>query len=168
MSLPLSLLDLTPVSTDVSSAQAIRNAVTLAQKAEELDFRRVWYAEHHSLPGIASTAPDLMIGHVAAHTERIRLGAGGVMLPNHAALRIAEAYRLLETMHPGRIDLGLGRAPGTDQRAALALRGRENLMRNDFPTQLAELLAWGRAHPGKLSYASGNSTGSGSRISGSH
>ena len=142
--LPLSILDLTPVSTDTSSTQAIQNSVRLAQRAEALGYHRIWFAEHHSLPGIASCAPELMIGHVASRTERIRVGAGGVMLPNHAAINVAETYRLLHAMHPGRIDLGLGRAPGTDQRTALAIRGRANLMRNDFPDQLAELEAWAR------------------------
>lgn len=141
--IPLSILDLTPVGAGSSSAQALANSIALARMADARGFARVWYAEHHSMPGIASTAPDLMIAHVAPHTTRIRLGAGGVMLPNHAPLRIAEAYRLLEAMHPGRIDLGLGRAPGTDQRTALALRGsREGLVRDDFPEQLDELVAW--------------------------
>jgi len=145
MPLPLSILDLAPLGDGQTSAEAIANSVDLARHAERLGYARVWYAEHHSLPGIATTAPDLMIAHVAAHTERIRLGAGGVMLPNHAPLRIAEAYRLLEAMHPGRIDLGLGRAPGTDGRTALALRGDPaKVMRNDFPEQLEELVAWGQ------------------------
>jgi luciferase family oxidoreductase group 1 len=148
MPLPLSILDLAPLPDGESSTAAIAHSVELAQLAETLDYRRVWYAEHHSLPGIASTAPDLMIAHVASHTRGIRLGAGGVMLPNHAPLRIAEAYRLLAAMHPGRIDLGLGRAPGTDQRTALALRGdRALLMRDDFAQQLDELVAWGGDAP---------------------
>jgi len=144
MTLPLSILDLTPIGPTGSSTQTIRDSVALARRAEALGYRRVWYAEHHSMPGIASTAPDLMIAHVANHTSTIRLGAGGVMLPNHASLRIAEAYRLLAAMHPGRIDLGLGRAPGTDQLTALALRGPQNLRRDDFPEQLDELEAWGQ------------------------
>ncbi|MCB9735329.1 MAG: LLM class flavin-dependent oxidoreductase [Deltaproteobacteria bacterium] len=144
MSLPLSILDLAPLAAGQKSGDAVAKSVELAQHAETLGFERVWYAEHHSLPGIASTAPDLMIAHVGAHTKRIRLGAGGVMLPNHAPLRVAEVYRLLEAMHPGRVDLGLGRAPGTDQRTALALRGSHALlMRDDFPQQLDELVAWG-------------------------
>ncbi|MEZ4266560.1 MAG: LLM class flavin-dependent oxidoreductase [Myxococcota bacterium] len=143
MSLPLSILDLAPMADGQSSTAAIAHSVELAQLAETLNYQRVWYAEHHSLPGIASTAPDLMIAHIASRTRHIRLGAGGVMLPNHAPLRIAEAYRLLAAMHPGRIDLGLGRAPGTDQRTALALRGdRALLTRDDFPQQLDELVAW--------------------------
>lgn len=146
--IPLSILDLTPVRAGGTSSEALANSIALAQMAERRGFARVWYAEHHSMPGIASTAPDLLIAHVAAHTSRIRLGAGGVMLPNHAPLRIAEAYRLLEAMHPGRIDLGLGRAPGTDQRTALALRGsREALVRDDFPEQLDELVAWAEGLP---------------------
>ena len=142
--LPLSILDLTPISTKTSSSQAIANSVRLAQRAEALGYRRIWFAEHHSLPGIASCAPELMIGHVASRTSTIRVGAGGIMLPNHATIRVAETFRLLHAMHPGRIDLGLGRAAGTDQRTALALRGRERVMRDDFPDQLAELEAWGR------------------------
>ena len=150
MPLPLSILDLVPLADGQRSADAVADSVALARHAEALGYARVWYAEHHSLPGIASTAPELMIAHVAAHTERIRLGAGGVMLPNHATLRIAEAWRLLEAMHPGRVDLGLGRAPGTDGRTAVALRGDpQKVMRNDFPEQLAELVAWDRgAVPG--------------------
>lgn len=144
MSLPLSILDLAPQALGQRSGDAIAKSVELAQHAEALGYERVWYAEHHSLPGVASTAPDLMIAHIGAHTRRIRLGAGGVMLPNHAPLRIAEAYRLLEAMYPGRVDLGLGRAPGTDQRTALALRGDHALLvRDDFPAQLEELVAWG-------------------------
>ncbi|MCB9780783.1 MAG: LLM class flavin-dependent oxidoreductase [Alphaproteobacteria bacterium] len=144
MPLPLSLLDLTPVSRLTDASDAVRTSVALAQAAESAGYHRIWYAEHHSLPGIASTAPDLMIAHVAAHTSRIRLGAGGVMLPNHAALQIAERYRLLAAMHPGRIDLGLGRAAGTDPMTAVALRGAERVHRDDFPEQLSELEAWGR------------------------
>jgi luciferase family oxidoreductase group 1 len=148
MPLPLSILDLAPLAQGQTSQSAIAHSVELAQLAETLRYHRVWYAEHHSLPGIASTAPDLMIAHIAQQTRSIRLGAGGVMLPNHAPLRIAEAYRLLEAMHPGRIDLGLGRAAGTDQRTALALRGsRELTVRDDFAEQLDELVAWGRGEP---------------------
>lgn len=139
---PLSILDLTPFVPGADSTTSLQASVALAQHAEALGYERIWYAEHHGLPGIVSTSPELMIAHVGARTRRIRLGAGGVMLPNHAPLRIAEAYRLLEAMHPGRIDLGLGRAPGTDQRTALALRGgRSN---DDFPALLAELERWGR------------------------
>jgi len=146
--LPLSVLDLVPVPAGQSSSQAIANSVALAQHAERLGFLRVWYAEHHSMAGIGSTSPDLMIAHVGNHTHTIRLGAGGVMLPNHAPLRIAEVYRQLEAMHPGRVDLGLGRAPGTDQRTALALRGsREALVRDDFDQQLDELCAWAEGLP---------------------
>ncbi|TNF29139.1 MAG: LLM class flavin-dependent oxidoreductase [Deltaproteobacteria bacterium] len=145
MPLPLSILDLAPLGDGQTSAEALAHSVALARHAEGLGYTRVWYAEHHSLPGVASTAPDLMIAYVGARTERIRLGAGGVMLPNHAPLRIAEVYRLLEAMYPGRVDLGLGRAPGTDGRTAMALRGDPKLvMRNDFPEQLDELYAWDR------------------------
>ncbi len=138
---PLSILDLTPLVPGSTSTESLAASVALAQHAEALGYTRVWYAEHHGLPGIVSTAPDLMIAHVAAHTRHIRLGSGGVMLPNHAPLRIAEAYRMLEALHPGRIDLGIGRAPGTNAATAQALRrGRTH---DDFPQQLAELEAWG-------------------------
>lgn len=154
MALPLSILDLVPQASGQQSGAAIAQSVELAQLAESLGYARVWYAEHHSLPGIASTSPELMIAHVAAKTERIRLGAGGVMLPNHAPLRVAESYRLLAAMYPGRIDLGLGRAPGTDGQTALALRGSHALVRrDDFPTQLTELEGWASpqgAMPGVL------------------
>ncbi|MEZ4320376.1 MAG: LLM class flavin-dependent oxidoreductase [Myxococcota bacterium] len=146
--LPLSILDLVPQASDQTSSTAIAASVALAQHAEALGYHRIWYAEHHSLPGIASTAPDLMIAHVGARTSHIRLGAGGVMLPNHASLRIAEAYRLLASMYPNRIDLGLGRAPGTDGPTALALRGPAQVHRDDFPEQLAELEHWAEAHSG--------------------
>ena len=142
MNQPLSILDLTPYVPGADSTTSLKASVALAQHAEALGYERIWYAEHHGLPGIVSTSPELMIAHVGARTSRIRLGSGGVMLPNHAPLRVAESYRLLEAMHPGRIELGLGRAPGTDQRTAQALRqGRSN---DDFPRQLAELEAWGR------------------------
>jgi luciferase family oxidoreductase group 1 len=110
----LSVLDLSPVSTGSTSAQALRNTVDLAQLADELGYTRYWLAEHHNTRLIASSVPELMIGHVANATKRIRVGSGGVMLPNHSPLHIAEAFRVLEALHPGRIDLGLGRAPGTD------------------------------------------------------
>ncbi len=141
MPVPLSVLDLTPVPTGVTSGQAIANTIDLARAAEAWGYRRHWLAEHHDTPGMACPAPEVMIAHVAAATSRIRVGSGGVMLPNHSPLRIAEAFRVLEAMHPGRIDLGLGRAPGTDGYTAYALR-RGAGDAEDFPTQLAELVAF--------------------------
>jgi luciferase family oxidoreductase group 1 len=122
MTLPLSILDLAPVRPGQTVADSLAASVTLAQLAEQLGYRRVWYAEHHNNSAIASSAPVVLIAHVAAFTHDIRLGAGGVMLPNHAPLTIAEQFGTLEALHPGRIDLGLGRAPGTDQAAMRALR----------------------------------------------
>src|SRR5436189_255826 len=119
---PLSILDLSPVSAGSSGAVALRNSLDLARLADELGFTRYWLAEHHNLPSIASSAPDIMIGQVAAATERIRVGSGGVMLPNHAPLMVAERFKVLEALFPGRIDLGLGRAPGTDPVTSYALR----------------------------------------------
>jgi len=143
MSLPLSFLDLCQIESGSTSAAALRNAVELAQVAERLGYTRYWFAEHHNTVGLASGSPEIMIAHVAAHTRTIRVGAGGVMLPNHAPLRVAEAFRLLEALHPGRIDLGLGRAPGTDTLTAFALRRSEEALRVDqYPQLLAELLAF--------------------------
>jgi luciferase family oxidoreductase group 1 len=140
---PLSLLDLTPIAPGQSAADALASAVELARLAERLGYRRVWYAEHHNTVGLAAGSPEVMIAHIAAHTDHIRVGSGGVMLPNHAPLAVAERYRLLEALHPGRIDLGLGRAPGTDPRTAGALR-RTIQMANgdDQPDLLDELLAF--------------------------
>lgn len=140
---PLSVLDLSPVDAGVSSGQALRNTIAAAQVADRLGFTRYWLAEHHNTTMLASSTPEVMIGYVAEATKHIRVGSGGIMLPNHAALKIAETFRLLEALHPGRIDLGIGRAPGTDGRTALALRGsRGSLGADDFPTQLAELFAF--------------------------
>ena len=141
--LPLSVLDLTPVPSGSTSAEALRNTIDLAQAAEGWGYRRYWLAEHHNTPGLASSAPEVLIGHVAAATTRIRVGAGGIMLPNHSALHVVEAFRVLEALHPGRIDLGIGRAPGTDGITAAALRGSAALVAEDFPAQLGELLAYG-------------------------
>jgi luciferase family oxidoreductase group 1 len=144
MSLALSALDLVPVSQGVSSGQAIRHSLALAEQLDRLGYTRVWYAEHHNMPAIASTTPATLIGLAAQRTRHIRVGSGGVMLPNHAPLQVAETFKMLEALHPGRIDLGIGRAPGTDQLTALALRGsREALLANDFPEQLAALIDFG-------------------------
>jgi luciferase family oxidoreductase group 1 len=140
---PLSLLDLSPIAAESSSREAVQTSVELAILADQLGYHRVWYAEHHNSPGLASAAPEIMIEHVASRTARIHVGAGGVMLPNHAPLKIAETFRLLEALHPGRIDLGLGRAPGTDTVTAFAMRrSAEALTADDYPERLAELLAF--------------------------
>ena len=139
----LSVLDLTRIRAGESSREALATTVAMARLAEELGYERYWFAEHHSARGLASGAPEIMIAHVAAQTSRIRVGSGGVMLPNHAPLKIAEVFHLLEALHPGRIDLGLGRAPGTDQRTAFALRrSAEAMSADDYPERLAELLAY--------------------------
>ncbi|HEX4459654.1 MAG TPA: LLM class flavin-dependent oxidoreductase [Polyangia bacterium] len=144
MSLPLSVLDLVPLGRGYSSADALRSSVELARSVEALGYARLWYAEHHNMPGIATTTPEIMIAHVAHQTSHIRLGAGGVMLPNHSPLKVAESYRLLEALAPGRIDLGIGRAPGTDGLTALALRrSRAALGADDFVEQLDELRGYG-------------------------
>ncbi|WP_455353596.1 LLM class flavin-dependent oxidoreductase [Streptomyces sp. SYSU K217416] len=138
---PLSVLDLVTVGSGRTATQALRTSVDLARLAERRGFHRHWVAEHHSMPGVASSSPAVILAHLAAHTERIRLGSGGVMLPNHAPLVIAEQFGTLEALAPGRVDLGLGRAPGTDGATAAALR-RTNLPNegaDDFPQQLAEL-----------------------------
>ncbi|MBA2451882.1 MAG: LLM class flavin-dependent oxidoreductase [Chloroflexia bacterium] len=142
MALPLSFLDLTQIESGSTSSVALRNATGLAQAAERLGYTRYWFAEHHNSIGLASGSPEIMVAHVANHTGTIRVGTGGVMLPNHAPLKIAEVFRVLEALHPGRIDLGLGRAPGTDTLTAFALRRSEEAMTSDlYPALLAELLA---------------------------
>ena len=146
MSLSLSVLDLSPLSAGSSGAQALRNSVDLARHADRLGFHRYWVSEHHNLPSVVSTSPEVLIGHLAHASRRMRVGSGGIMLPNHAPLRIAEAFRVLEALHPGRIDLGLGRAPGSDGRAAVALR-RGRASGDDFPEMLDELLAFGGQGP---------------------
>jgi luciferase family oxidoreductase group 1 len=139
----LSVLDVSPVSSGSNGAQALRNTLELARLADRLGYERYWLAEHHNLPSIASSAPEIMIGHVASVTERIRVGAGGIMLPNHAPLKVAETFRVLEALHPGSIDLGIGRAPGTDPVTATALRrSPEVLEAEDFPQRFGELLAF--------------------------
>ena len=122
MSIPISVLDLAPVAAGQSAADALAGTTALARRADALGYKRFWVAEHHNIPSVASTAPETLIAHLAALTERIHVGSGGVMLPNHAPLAVAERFGMLEALHPGRIDLGLGRAPGTDQRTAMVLR----------------------------------------------
>ncbi len=143
MDFDLSVLDVSPVSSGSNSTQALRNTLDLARLVDRLGYRRYWLAEHHNMPTIASSTPEVMIGHVANVTERIRVGAGGIMLPNHAPLKVAETFRVLEALHPGRIDLGIGRAPGTDPVTAVALRGpRGGAGAEDFSEQFGELLAF--------------------------
>src|SRR5213082_891446 len=134
----LSVLDLSPIIEGGDAALAFRNTVDLAQHAETWGYHRFWLAEHHNLPGIASAATSVVIGHVAGKTKSIRVGAGGIMLPNHAPLVIAEQFGTLESLYPGRIDLGLGRAPGSDQRTLLALR-RDLTSADSFPDDVVEL-----------------------------
>jgi luciferase family oxidoreductase group 1 len=142
--LPLSALDLVPLVEGGTSVAALQAAAELAQAVDRFGYTRLWYAEHHNMPGIATTIPEILIAHVGSMTTRIRLGAGGVMLPNHSPLQVAESYKLLEAIYPGRIDLGIGRAPGTDALTALALRrSRKALTADDFLEQLGELIAWG-------------------------
>lgn len=139
--LPLSILDLSPVTTANGGAQALRNSLDLARHADRLGYRRYWVAEHHNLANIASSAPDIMIGQIAAVTSHLRVGSGGVMLPNHAPLTVAERFKVLEALFPGRIDLGLGRAPGTDPVTSYALRRRQGIAEDDdFLERLQELL----------------------------
>ena len=138
----LSVLDLAPVPEGSDAGQALRNSRHLAQAAERLGYTRYWLAEHHNMPGIASAATTVAIGYVAEGTSRIRVGAGGIMLPNHAPLQVAETFRLLHALFPGRIDLGLGRAPGTDTPAARALRRTLLGGEERFPQDVAELIAY--------------------------
>ena len=137
-SVPLSILDLAAVGEGETIADGLAGCVALAQRAEQSGYRRVWYAEHHNIAAIASSATAVLIAHVAAHTATIRLGAGGVMLPNHSPLLIAEQFGTLASLHPGRIDLGLGRAPGSDQATTRALR-RDPMAAEHFPNDVVEL-----------------------------
>jgi luciferase family oxidoreductase group 1 len=137
------VLDLSPIASGSSAGQALRNSLDLVVRAEAWGFTRHWVAEHHNMPGIASSAPPVLVGALADATSTIRVGSGGVMLPNHAPLVVAEQFGMLEALHPGRIDLGLGRAPGTDQGTARALRRSATaLSDDDFPRQLGELLGF--------------------------
>lgn len=139
--IPFSVLDLAPVTEGSDTTQAFANTLDLARRAEALGYNRYWLAEHHNMPGIASAATAVLIGHVAGGTSTIRVGAGGIMLPNHAPLQVAEQFGTLASLYPGRIDLGLGRAPGTDHATARALR-RYFDSAEQFPQDVAELLAY--------------------------
>jgi len=141
--IPLSVLDLSVVTTATKPAAALRNSIDLARHVDELGYVRYWLAEHHNLASVASPAPDVMIGQIAAVTRNLRVGSGGVMLPNHAPLMVAERFKMLEALFPGRIDLGLGRAPGTDGATAYALRSRlDRREGDDFLERLHELTLW--------------------------
>ena len=141
-SIPLSVLDTSPINEGSNAGQSFKNSAELAQHVEALGFNRYWLAEHHNMAGIGSSATSVLIGYIAGVTKRIRVGAGGIMLPNHAPLVIAEQFGTLESIYPGRIDLGLGRAPGSDQATAYALRRTLQSTGDDFPEQLAELQAY--------------------------
>src|SRR6187200_2946307 len=143
-SVRISVLDLSPIVQGGTAADSFRNTLDLARHAERLGYKRFWVAEHHNIPGIASAATAVVIGHVAGGTSRIRVGSGGIMLPNHAPLVIAEQFGTLETLYPGRIDLGLGRAPGGDQKTAQALRRKLGSSGDTFPQDLLELMAYFR------------------------
>ena len=138
----LSVLDLAPVATGSTVGAALRNSIDLARQAERLGYHRHWVAEHHNMPGIASSAPAVLIAHLATATSTLRVGSGGVMLPNHQPLVVAEQFGMLEALHPGRIDLGIGRAPGTDQVTAYALRRSLDPSADDLPVLLGELIAF--------------------------
>lgn len=140
MSLKLSVLDLSPISSGMTAAQAIDNTLDLARHTDGLGFYRYWLAEHHNMPGVAGSSPEILIGQVARETSKMRVGSGGVMLPNHAPLKVAESFQTLEALFPGRIDLGIGRAPGSDPRTALALRRSAEAA--ELPAQLSDLFAF--------------------------
>jgi luciferase family oxidoreductase group 1 len=151
MTIPFSVLDLVPIVEGATPADAYRNMVDLAQHVERWGYARFWLAEHHNMVGIGSAATSVLIGHVAGHTKTIRVGSGGVMLPNHSPLVIAEQFGTLESLYPGRIDLGLGRAPGTDMRTAQALRRDLNSSADRFPQDVVELQALlGPVEPGQV------------------
>ena len=148
--IPFSVLDLAPIVQGGTASQSLANTLDLARHAERLGYRRYWLAEHHNMPGIASAATSVVIAHVAAGTSTIRVGAGGIMLPNHSPLVIAEQFGTLAALHPGRIDLGLGRAPGTDMMTARALRRNMEAGVEDFPRDVVELINYFRpAEPGQ-------------------
>lgn len=139
---PLSVLDLAPIPLGASPREAFHNSLSLARQSEKLGYHRYWLAEHHNMTGIASAATSVLIGYLAANTETLRLGSGGVMLPNHSPLVIAEQFGTLESLYPGRIDLGLGRAPGSDQRTMMALRRHMGGHVDNFPADVAEMIGW--------------------------
>ena len=139
---PFSVLDLSPIVEGADAGRSFRNTLDLAQHAERWGYRRFWLAEHHGMPGVGSAATAVLIGHVAGGTSAIRVGAGGIMLPNHAPLVVAEQFGTLESLYPGRIDLGLGRAPGSDQLVARALRRTLQSDPDEFPRDVMELMAW--------------------------
>jgi luciferase family oxidoreductase group 1 len=147
---PLSVLDLAPIVQGGDAGQALRNSADLARHAERLGYKRFWMAEHHSMPGIASAATAVALAHVGDATSTIRIGSGGIMLPNHAPLIIAEQFGTLESLFPGRVDLGLGRAPGTDQAAAYAMRRNLTSDANQFPNDIVELIAYFRGENGRV------------------
>src|ERR1700731_4465690 len=147
---PLSILDLSPIVEGGDAGQSLRNSLDLARHVEALGYRRYWMAEHHNLPGIASAATAVALAHVAAGTSRIRIGAGGIMLPNHAPLMIAEQFGTLAALHPGRVELGLGRAPGSDQLTLRAMRRNLLAGPDQFPQDVVELMGYFQpAEPGQ-------------------
>src|SRR5687767_9727518 len=146
---PLSILDLAPITEGSDAAAALRNSLDLARHAERLGYQRYWVAEHHNMPGIASAATAVVIAHLAAGTRTLRVGAGGIMLPNHAPLIVAEQFGTLESLFPGRIDLGLGRAPGTDYATARALRRTLVSDPDAFPNDILELMSYFQPQPGQ-------------------
>jgi luciferase family oxidoreductase group 1 len=149
--IPLSVLELAPVTAGADTAEALQYTTELARRVEELGYRRIWVAEHHNMPAIASSSPAVLIAHLAAVTSTIRVGSGGVMLPNHAPLVVAEQFGTLASLHPGRIDLGVGRAPGTDQRTALALRRTaDGLSAENFPSEFADVVRMLAGDPSRL------------------
>ena len=148
--LPLSVLDLSPITEGSDAGQSLRNSADLARHVERLGYNRFWMAEHHSMPGIASAATAVALAFVGAQTSTIRIGAGGVMLPNHAPLIIAEQFGTLEALYPGRVDLGLGRAPGTDQAAAYAMRRNLASDADQFPRDVVELMGYFRGENGRV------------------
>lgn len=144
MSLRLSILDLSPISAGSSGAEALRNTIDLAVHADRLGYTRYWIAEHHNIPSVASSTPEIMIGQIGRATKRLRIGSGGIMLPNHTPLKVAESFRVLEALFPDRVDLGIGRAPGTDHRTALALRRTiDPIASVGFERELQEMLTFG-------------------------
>jgi luciferase family oxidoreductase group 1 len=148
--IPLSVLDLAPITEGSNAGEALHHAANLARKAEGLGYKRYWMAEHHSMPGIASAATTVALAYVGSRTSSIRIGSGGIMLPNHAPLIIAEQFGTLEALFPGRVDLGVGRAPGTDQAAAYAMRRNLSSDANQFPSDVVELRGYFRGENGRV------------------